>query len=1154
MAVMKKHIIFIASLALLAGFNSCVQMEEPEVETVTPQAGEKIKVILNADRGSSTKSPETRVYVGSIANNRVTYYWNDADQIGVIPLNITDSAPNYVTEEKEILSNKNYATFNAYITSDGYSPSSNPHLLIYYPYSESMLEGNSGTNGAAFAKSGLTFRLPQLQDQYGFNSTLNATDHPSVWAISHYGLAYDLAACSTTANGNDVTSTGDFILDHANTYFQFNVYGTQSEGSENDYGDGTWRLSSVAVEAGHCELGTDDEGNTVYVMSDLVNLAGTYMMTYDYNANKDGFIDDAANPDNPDVELSNVAGLTSVKVSMAGAAKDDNSILGTNTNNGAPAFAVVNGLDIKNNPKGNLNCLKVSVTAYKYEGTNIVGSDTRVRYYRIDNGANAIVGQDISGNYYTIDFEFCDPVESYTDLSLEGTGNCYIVSAPGNYTFNLDVAGNGKLPYGDFSGAIEDPNNLIDNPENYGFTWLWASGLSFEKVDDGTMTDDQVVRQIVNSVDFSGEDGRVSIGLATGSTEELSGNVVLALYKKNADGSAGEIVWTWHLWLSQSVAQHFKFPSSNYNWNFTNEDWHMLDRNLGAESAELSDARSVGLYFQRGRKEPMIGLNSHQGSTNWASNQLPTYRNTTVFGSRAVWQTADYSNFNTFSQPMALISDIPYSGNNAYTYAWNASDAAGDNADDISNDVKSMFDPCPVGYRMPTTREWDNMKADKFRWTIGGQGFGVFGYCVWDGLVEDLSETDDDERIVEYAKHAATDTYTVNGQFERTYYINANSGTGSEIITKFPNTGVLNSDGTWDYIYQGSWTATTPEYTINHAAGPEVSAGITSTGSGVSISAPQISSVSEYSSYATVNFDSRSTYYYSVGSDNPNTTSSFSSITARIYYNSTDDSNSNYISLGLTSNGSKSVYFYTKDANGNVSNYTIVTITRSRNDRNTSYDAEYTEGETKPGTTYTLNITFDDGVGTYYYAYTSSGAKTAINNTNTLSIPCADITTSGGNRTVYLYTMDSNGNYSAATTVRVNYSNNVYTVGAITRGEAYSETFGGETESNSGDATMALWSAGRLDGGSYSQLWFGPTSSTSDGWAEPDENGDWGWGDADNLNNGGTAPFTETRETHLMGVIVYGINEYSRYSDSSVAIPIRCIREYDNASTATIAE
>ena len=593
--IMNRYGILASAFALALGLVSCAQLEEFEQDVLVPEAGEKIKLILNAERGESVKSADTRVYVGSASGGKVTYYWSDNDQIGVVPLNIIDSRPNYHSAEKEIHSNRNYATFNAYITSDGFDTSQNPHLFIYYPYNDSMLEGNTGTTGSSFIGSnqGLTFRLPQLQDQYKYSRTLGASEHPSAWALSQYGLAYDLAGCQTSTEGNDVTSTGEFTLDHANTYFQFNVYGTQSQGSDNNYGDGTWRLASVAVEAGHCELGTDEEGNTVYTLNDQVELAGTYKIKYDYSNTH--FDDVSGKTNNDKVTVTNVIPQKSVKVTMRDAATSDGAILGGTKATGAPAFATINGLGIKNNVKGNLNCMKVSVTAYRYdENGNVTNSDTRVRFYNIES----IAGKDISGNYYTIDFEFCDPVESYTDLSLEGPANCYVIGAPGNYTFSIDVAGNGKAAHDGFKANISDPSDLIntDNRENLGFTWLWASGLSFEKYDDGTLSDTQIVRKVLNSEEIAGEDGRVSIGLATGSTEQLSGNIVLALYKINTDGTAGDIVWTWHLWLGQPQQHHFRFSATSDGYQFTNEEWYMLDRNIGAESSELGNPRSTGLF------------------------------------------------------------------------------------------------------------------------------------------------------------------------------------------------------------------------------------------------------------------------------------------------------------------------------------------------------------------------------------------------------------------------------------------------------------------------------------------------------------------------------------------------------------------------------
>ena len=1169
---MKRIFRYIAATALACGALSCTEFEEFNNDTYIPAPGEKIKLTLNATRGGSDVDPDTRVYVGQIVGNKVRYYWNEGDQIGVIPLTITDAKPNYVTSETAInAGDKNLAQFEAYIEAEGYD-TSQQHLLIYYPYNSSMLEGTTGTKGEDYARSGLTFRLPQVQEQYGYGKTFVgenddvSKEHPSVWALSNYGLAYDLAgtAFSSETEGSQViaNATGEFQLDHANTYFQFNVFGTQSSVSGKDYGDGTWKLSSVTLEAGHCELTTDDEGNTIYSLTDQIALAGTYKFSYDYKSGDFANVGGVNN--NSTIELKTVAGVNSIRVNMNNVGSAP--ALGGTTATSVPAFVVLNGMQIKSNPKGNLNALKVSVTCFKYdESGNVVGSDTRVRYYNIGD----IVGKDLAGNYYTIDFEVCDPVESYTDLSVAGNANCYIISAPGNYSFDLDVAGNGKAPYGGFTAGF-NPTDLIQGTSldeinnKYGFDWLWASGLSFDKITDVT-GDVNIVKKIVNSVAFTGDTGKVSIGL-NDSAENLSGNIVFALYEKNTDGSVKKIIWTWHLWLGRPQTQHYKFASTNYNWNYTNEDWYILDRNVGAESAEFTTvgdpngARSTGLYYQRGRKEPMIGFKVANGSSDWKNNQLPTYRNTETFGSLATWQAnVEYNSYNTFSQPMSLIRNIPYTKDYVtnpsadYTFAWNSSTTAVVNENDINNDTKSMFDPCPAGYRMPTTREWDNMKADKYRYTVGGQGFGVYGYCVWDGLESRLSSASTDERVITYLEHLSTDKYTVNDQFERTYYINANSGTGSEIITYFPNTGTLNHSGEWHDTYEGSWSVTIPPTIIQHPAGPEVSGEITSTGSGVSIAAPQISGTPSYSSSRYNLTSITGTYYYSVGVDDPATTLSASQ-TPRIYRTSGTTTGRN-IYLGLSSSKTtEKVFFYYKDSNGNVSNPTTVTVTRRSS---SNYTITYSNGEAKPGTTYTLNLAFDDGVGTYYYAFTASGAKSAVSNTDALSIPCSDITVSGGSRTVYLYAMNNEGNYSAATTVRVNYSDNAYTLGTITRGAAYTETVGGGTEQYAETANMVLWSSGRVGETAnaqgyrkYSQYWFGPASGTTDGWAS-EKNGDWGHTD----NNGkATAPYTESRETHLFGIDVYALGDYDNNTSDGLALPVRCIREYDNVSTSTVGE
>lgn len=813
---MKKHYTLISALALVLGICSCVPEEFGQDHYI--ESGDKVRLILTAERGESVSSPETRVYVGETSGGQngtsgsVRYHWNTSDRIGVLPLNLrTDASPNYETPLTEIMGDKNYAQFETYFTFEGFDAATNPQLLIYYPYNSSMLQGVSGSTGASYASSGLTFRLPNMQEQYGYNLKLNETDHPSVSAVSNYGLAYDLASSNVVADGgdNEVTATGAFKLDHANTYFQFNVFGGErtifnedGSSSEGTYANDGWKIASVNVEIGNCVVSSttvDGKTEPVYTMTKQIPIAGTYKFEYEYKPEHFKNVNDTTG--NHKIILTPVAPQNVVQVNMRNI--ENAPELGDNVNVAVPAFVVINGLRITTPANGDeTNCMKVAVTAYKYDSEGkIEGSDTRIRYFNIEK----LLKTDVSGDYYTIPFEFCDPVESYTDLAVPSTSNSYVVNAPGNYTFNIDIAGNGETPFGGFTAGITNPKDLIEEGKSYGFDWLWASGLTFDNVKaaNPSLSDIEVVEKIVNSVEISGETGRVSIGLATGTTETLSGNIILALYESNNNGSGvGNIVWTWHIWLGAPEVHHFKFPATTTKYQFTNENWYMMDRNIGAETATLDNPRSTGLYYQRGRKEPLISFGNREGSTEWTANQIPTYRNTAKFGDIAKWETErNYEDVTTpLKYPMALIEGIDYSGSSDYYYAWNAASEVSDVS--IANDTKSMFDPCPPGYRLPTTREWDNLKNIQFADIEGEElAAGAFGYCYLKDLEGVLSSSNTTDQII--AERIATGNYyTVNDQYERTYTITDLSGKDTPQVVKFPNSGVLYADGELDFINQ----------------------------------------------------------------------------------------------------------------------------------------------------------------------------------------------------------------------------------------------------------------------------------------------------------------------------------------------------------------
>ena len=227
-------------------------------------------------------------------------------------------------------------------------------------------------------------------------------------------------------------------------------------------------------------------------------------------------------------------------------------------------------------------------------------------------------------------------LSAYTDLSAEGTANCYLVKTLGNYKFKA-VKGNSDDTVGNVKGVEV----------------LWESFGTDVKPDVG---------DLVTNVGYKN-------GYVYFSTPEIFVNGNASIAVRN---SKGVILWSWHIWCSQEGWNDHVYP---------NNAGTMMDRNLGATSATPGDIGAFGLLYQWGRKDPFLGACAMSGTTLAAS----TGSWTIVTNS----QTIDYAEEN----PMTFIaSDDWCTGSGArdsdYTKRW-------------MEPAKTMYDPCPVGYRVP---------------------------------------------------------------------------------------------------------------------------------------------------------------------------------------------------------------------------------------------------------------------------------------------------------------------------------------------------------------------------------------------------------------------------------------------------------------------
>ena len=146
-----------------------------------------------------------------------------------------------------------------------------------------------------------------------------------------------------------------------------------------------------------------------------------------------------------------------------------------------------------------------------------------------------------------------------------------------------------------------------------------------------------------------------------------NGNALIA-----ACNASGEIVWSWHIWI---VNEGVKFLTLD-------EGYYMMDRNLGALTATPGGVTAYGFLYQWGRKDP------------FPTGQSLTNNTMAKVTGKAISKVNCTSTTGT----------IEYSVKNPATIIYNT---AGDSwlKEDLpvwSADVKTIYDPCPPGYHIPT--------------------------------------------------------------------------------------------------------------------------------------------------------------------------------------------------------------------------------------------------------------------------------------------------------------------------------------------------------------------------------------------------------------------------------------------------------------------
>lgn len=145
------------------------------------------------------------------------------------------------------------------------------------------------------------------------------------------------------------------------------------------------------------------------------------------------------------------------------------------------------------------------------------------------------------------------------------------------------------------------------------------------------------------------------------------GNALIA-----AKDDSEKILWSWHIWFTD-------YPKEQVYYN---DAGTMMDRNLGAVSATPGDIGANGLYYQWGRKDPFVGM--LPSTIEWPAPQSSAQSSGNV--------TIDY----VTEHPTTFVhyENIRY----GYDWYW---DSYYDVAKNRWQTKKTIYDPCPAGWRVP---------------------------------------------------------------------------------------------------------------------------------------------------------------------------------------------------------------------------------------------------------------------------------------------------------------------------------------------------------------------------------------------------------------------------------------------------------------------
>ena len=316
------------------------------------------------------------------------------------------------------------------------------------------------------------------------------------------------------------------------------------------------------------------------------------------------------------------------------------------------------------------------------------------------------------------------------DLSKEyngkvNTANCYVITSPGVYKLPL-VYGN-AVKDGDNNKIAYKSNTFVDHTGTH-ITQPYIYETSYGPQKATLLWQD--APELVKNCSLINDNKYLMFEVSSANIDQ--GNAVIAVQDES-----GTTLWSWHIWVtdhayrstiavknaSSQTAYFMPVPlgwcdpsgskgaSKEYTVNFsqTTSGGSSLVKTI-SQVASLITAGNAPFY-QWGRKDPFVGSTGKGNTTKtWydGSGNTKTKINPATI-------TTTTTKAESIKYPEKFISKSPWDISNTYDN-WNANvtvQPASNTAAYNDNPVeKTVYDPSPVGFKMPTTNAFTGFNSE----------------------------------------------------------------------------------------------------------------------------------------------------------------------------------------------------------------------------------------------------------------------------------------------------------------------------------------------------------------------------------------------------------------------------------------------------------